>query len=223
MTTDITPWGTAPSQIVGYTPTPWPGTPGRQTPGFSLPTPNPTFDDTIARAYTLATSKAICYDPAAFWTGPSGEQTTGEQVAHHLEATLALLQRDGWTRRYQDDEPDIDLSGDIDTMNPVAILRKLFALALWGLGFSTDKRYTLSDAMSAVVRKDEGDRDTSIVASRVLSTIIRASRGETENQNWPIQDAWASKLGRTPGEVMALLAAGVSFARRYGPRETVGF
>ncbi|WP_331735818.1 hypothetical protein OG333_37585 (plasmid) [Streptomyces anulatus] len=34
------------------------------------------------------------------WTGNSGEQSTGEAVARHLDATITLLDTDGWTRTW---------------------------------------------------------------------------------------------------------------------------
>jgi hypothetical protein len=52
-------------------------------------------DETLSKGAELA---ADAYRPV--WIGLSGEVPSGETVARHLEATIALLDKDGWVRAY---------------------------------------------------------------------------------------------------------------------------
>jgi uncharacterized protein involved in high-affinity Fe2+ transport len=52
-------------------------------------------DVTLSKAAELA---ADSYQ--SLWIGPSGEESSGEAVACHLEATIALLDKDGWIPAY---------------------------------------------------------------------------------------------------------------------------
>lgn len=183
-------------------------------------TPTNTLTEILATANTLAQTNTPTYRPDRFWSGMSGEPVTGAEVAHHLEATINILKRDGWVRRYSDDT-EVDLSGDINTMSITTMIRKLFALAREEFGYSSDTRWTLSGAMNRAVNEDEGDDDTLYASARVLGVILRVSRGETTNKYDLIHDTWSAKIGRTEDEVMALLAAGAEFARQYGPTTAI--
>ncbi|GHJ34324.1 hypothetical protein TPA0910_87570 [Streptomyces hygroscopicus subsp. sporocinereus] len=144
-----------------------------------------------------------------FWTGPSGEQVTGEQTAHHLDAVHDLLQRDGWVRNFRTDDPDIELPDE--TASVKTMIRQLFRVIRDIVG--TDKRNTLHLAIHHVAKSNDGDDDTGETAINVLHAILQARTGA----DTALVGAWASKLGRTWEEVAELLTEAAKFARTYGP------
>ncbi|WP_432038681.1 hypothetical protein [Streptomyces cucumeris] len=121
-------------------------------------------DVTLRKAADLA---AAAYRPV--WTGPSGEESSGESVAHHLEATIALLDKDGWIRTYdhgKDWSTGTDLADD-DSMTVKAMLKSLLRLVRDEIG--TDLHRTLPTALRHIGEAGgHGDTDTAYVASVVL-------------------------------------------------------
>ncbi|MFF9212886.1 MULTISPECIES: hypothetical protein [unclassified Streptomyces] len=169
-------------------------------------------DDTLRRAADLAANP---YRP--LWTGASGEQSSGEAVARHLEATSALLERDGWIRAYDHgkDWATGTHLGDDDSMSVKDMLRQLLHLIRDEIG--TAPHRTLSTALRHVGEAGrDGDTDTAAVASEVLDLIIRAHTGAEYARATP----WSERQHRTHADITALLAAGARFARAYGPAAT---
>ncbi|MGW7617390.1 DUF6197 family protein [Streptomyces antimycoticus] len=158
---------------------------------------------------TLDAAAEYAAEQQAFWTGRSGEQVTGEETARHLDATLALLERDGWVRNYGNDDQDVEMPAEDASVK--TMLRQLFHVIRDAIG--TDKRHTLSVAVYQVAGSDNGDDDTWVAAERVLDVIMRARTGARTAS----YSAWASKIGRTWEEVADLLAEAAKFARTYGP------
>jgi hypothetical protein len=150
-------------------------------------------------------------DAETLWVGRSGEQVTGEAAARHLEATAALLEKDGWVRHYTDDESDIDLPDD-ESMSVKDMVRQLYRVVreLVGPG---DPRRTLFTALRDAAESAESDSDTIAVASQCLDRIVRARTGT----DWAYCSSWAERTGRTWTEVAEVLATGAAFARTYGP------
>lgn len=157
---------------------------------------------------TPTTPAALIAGVPRFWFGPSGELVSGASVAAHLEATLALLSRDGWVRDYEHDSstPDLNVADDASTKS---MLRQLLALARDVFG-SGDKRLTLTVALYRARSEGAGDDDTWAVAIRILEAILRARTGALTAR----YDAWAGKLGRTEEQVVELLGEAVTLARQ---------
>ncbi|MFD8630371.1 hypothetical protein ACFV4E_42130 [Streptomyces hygroscopicus] len=173
-------------------------------------TPAAVFTDaTLRRAQEIA---ADSYLPV--WIGPSGEESSGEAVARHLEATIALLDKDGWIRVYdhsKDWSAGADLADD-DSMTVKAMLRALIRVVRDESG--TDPQRTLSTALRHVGEDGaHGDTDTACVAGYVLDRVIQAYTGSDSARATP----WSERQYRTHADVTALLTAGARFARTYGP------
>ncbi|MGA5207934.1 DUF6197 family protein [Streptomyces variegatus] len=166
-------------------------------------------DETLRKAAALI---ADAYGPV--WTGPSGEESSGEDVARHLEATIALLDKDGWIRAYnygKDWSAGADLADD-DSMTVKAMVRAL--LRFVRDENSTDPQRTLSTALRHVGEDGgHGDTDTDYVASCVLDRVIQAHTGSDSARATP----WSERQHRTQADITALLTAGARFARTYGP------
>jgi hypothetical protein len=144
-----------------------------------------------------------------FWVGHSGELALGEDVAAHLEAALALLEKRGWSRTW--DDPDPELPAADESMSVKAIL---LALATFVRDLTVDRGpLTLSVAVSRV-QGTVGDADTSTVADRVMDALLRAHTGAA----FAAHSAWASKRARTWDDVRDLMTAAARFARAHGPR-----
>ncbi|GAA4694439.1 DUF6197 family protein [Streptomyces youssoufiensis] len=166
--------------------------------------------ETLVKAAELATA---AYRPV--WVGPSGEQSSGESVASHLEATIALLNSDGWVRTftYTGAWPagsGTSLTVD-DSMSVKDMLKTLLQWVRDDIG--TDPRRPLAIALRHVGEGDHGDADTTAIASTVLDLVIRAHTGSDTAHAAP----WSERLARTHEEIVALLSAGAQFARSYGP------
>ena len=56
--------------------------------------PVPAAAPVLVRAASL---EQEWYSRSALWFGPTGEALTGTQAAVHLDAALAVLERDGWS------------------------------------------------------------------------------------------------------------------------------
>ncbi|WP_328380684.1 hypothetical protein OHB13_38270 (plasmid) [Streptomyces sp. NBC_00440] len=146
----------------------------------------------------------------SIWVGPSGEQVTGEQVACHLEATRALLDRDGWVRTYTSVATSADRTGDetavTDRLSEVLhLVRNAF-----GPG---DLRWPLYSALLEISASADGDGDTKCVAGLVLDLVIQTHTGSDTAK----AIAWSERMHRTAEDITALLMAGARFARAYGP------
>jgi hypothetical protein len=173
-------------------------------------------DDTLTAAAHLA---ANTYRPV--WTGPSGETSTGEAVARHLEATIALLGQDGWVRTYDygkewsanATKELAALAADDSTTVP-DMLRALLRVLHDEAG--TDPRRTLSMALRHTGESTHGDPDTAAIGAEVLDLLIRAHTGTDTAR----ATAWSERLHRTVDDINALLTAGARFARAYGPAPT---
>ncbi|MFF7189651.1 hypothetical protein ACFZAR_31470 [Streptomyces sp. NPDC008222] len=175
-------------------------------------TPAAVFTDaTLHRAQEIT---ADSYLPV--WIGPSGEESSGEAVARHLEATIALLDKDGWIRAYnysKDWSAGADLAND-DSMTVKAMVRALLRFVRDESG--TDPQRTLSTALRHVGEDGEhGDTDTACVAGYVLDRLIQAHTGSDSARATP----WSERQHRAHADITALLTAGARFARTYGPSQ----
>ncbi|MFJ9855279.1 hypothetical protein [Streptomyces sp. NPDC101150] len=166
-------------------------------------------NETVHRAADLA---ADAYRPV--WTGPSGEESSGEAVARHLEAAIALLDKDGWVRTYnygKDWSNGADLADD-DSMTVKAMVRALLRFVRDESG--TDPQRTLSTALRHVGEDGgHGDTDTAYAAGFVLDLVIQAHTGSDSARATP----WSERQHRTHVDITALITAGARFARAYGP------
>ncbi|MBO8189213.1 DUF6197 family protein [Streptomyces spirodelae] len=171
-------------------------------------TPAVVFTDaTLHRAQEIT---ANSYLPV--WIGPSGEESSGEAVARHLEATNALLNKDGWIRVHSYRwSSGADLADD-DSMTVKAMVRAL--LRFVREESDNDPQRTLSTALRHVGEDGEhGDTDTACVAGYVLDRLIQAHTGSDSARATP----WSERQHRTHADITALLTAGARFARAYGP------
>lgn len=150
----------------------------------------------------------------SLWIGPSGEESTGEAVARHLEATIALLDKDGWIRAFDYSRgwsAAADLADD-ESMTVKAMLLQLIRFIREESG--TDPQRPLSTALRHVGEDGaHGDTDTAIVAGYVLDRVIQAHTGSDTAR----ATAWSERQHRTHADITALLTAGARFARTYGP------
>lgn len=168
-------------------------------------------DETLRTAAGLA-ADAHRYRPV--WTGPSGEESSGDAVARHLEATIDLLDKNGWIRTYDhgtDWSTGTDLSDD-DSMTVKAMLKSLMRVVRDEI--STDPHRALPTALRHVGESGgHGDPDTADIATEVLNLVIRAHTGSESAR----ATSWAERLTRTHADITALLTAGARFARAHGP------
>ncbi|MFE9700553.1 hypothetical protein [Streptomyces sp. NPDC006270] len=181
-----------------------------------------TTNTPAATVFTEATLRkaqellAISY--ASVWTGPSGEESSGEAVARHLEATVTLLDKDGWSRvtTYFRDR-DQDGASDATPVDDESLTIKQMVRALWRFiheDIDLDPRRTLDTALRHVGEDGaHGDPDTARVASGVLDRLIQAHTGSASARAMP----WSERQHRTHADIIALLCAGARFARTYGP------
>ncbi|MFF7780406.1 hypothetical protein ACFZCG_39085 [Streptomyces tanashiensis] len=168
-------------------------------------------DEVLARAAGLVKDS---YRPV--WTGASGEESTGESVARHLEAGAVVLKADGWTRTSSYGlAPSAELPA-IESMSTRAMVREVL-LEVREETAATAPR-TLSMALDHTARGEDGDTDTRDVAYEVLTLVVRALTGHDQAR----ATAWAERQHRTHEDVTALLAAGARFARTYGPGSIAG-
>ncbi|MFJ3817780.1 hypothetical protein [Streptomyces sp. NPDC090056] len=145
------------------------------------------------------------------WTGASGEETTGESVARHLEAAAALLEADGWTRVvHHGPETGVELPA-IESMSTEDMLHEVLRAVREETAGLAPR--TLAVALDHAARGETGDCDTRDVSYDVLSRVVRALTGHEQAR----ATAWAERLHRTHQDVADLLAAGARFARTYGP------
>ncbi|MFI8916525.1 hypothetical protein ACIGW4_33625 [Streptomyces sp. NPDC053513] len=162
-------------------------------------------DEVLARAAELARDS---YRPV--WTGASGEESTGESVARHLEAAAALLEADGWSRTSTYTSPASTKLPAIESMSTQAMVREVLLAVREE---TAPGPRTLSVALDQAARGGNGDTDTRDVAYQVLNGVVRALTGHDQ----ALATAWTERLHRTREDVLDLLAAGACFARTYGP------
>lgn len=166
---------------------------------------------TTATTIEPRTVAELLADDTDMWRGPSGENVNGEAAARHLEATAALLERDGWTRVYDTTGPTAEepAPGDSST------LRERFAwiFRVVRSEYDSNPARTLGVALLAVSNSASGDADTESAAEAVLRAVLRARTGARYVQ----LSAWASRLNRTWPQVRDLLTEAAAVAREFGP------
>ncbi|MER8233194.1 hypothetical protein [Streptomyces sp. NPDC094049] len=161
---------------------------------------------TVDRAAELAKDS---YRPV--WTGMSGEVSTGESVAAHLDATVRLLDTDGWTATYPDTPCDI---GQVTDDTPLEELVRALLRLVQDETSPARKARTLYGALQHVgTLRVDGDPDTAQVASTVLDLVVRAHTGSDS----AAATRWSERRHRSHDDVIALLCAGARFALTYGP------
>ncbi|WUT01721.1 hypothetical protein OHA46_33735 (plasmid) [Streptomyces sp. NBC_00708] len=167
-------------------------------------------DETLTKAAELA---ADAYRPV--WVGPSGEESSGESVALHLEATAVLLETDGWVRTYDhgaDWSTGVNLPDDDYSMTVKDMVRAL--LRFIREESRTGPERTLASALSHIgVGGKHGDSDTASIASGVMDFMIQAYTGSETARATP----WSERKHRTLADVTALVTASARFARLHGP------
>ncbi|MFI5808409.1 hypothetical protein [Streptomyces sp. NPDC051561] len=166
-------------------------------------------DETLTRAAELA---ADAYRP--LWVGPSGEESSGELVARHLEATSALLDKDGWVRAYdysKDWSTGANLAAD-DSQTVEQMVRSLVRFVREDSGPGPQR--SLSTALGHIgVAGAHGDPDTAYIASEVMNFVVQAHTGSDSARVTP----WSERKHRTHADITALLMASARFARLHGP------
>ncbi|MGY4983930.1 DUF6197 family protein [Streptomyces sp. 900105755] len=176
----------------------------------TITTPPAVFtDETLSRAAEQASAG---YRPV--WTGPSGEEISGDAVARHLEAAITLLDKDGWVRVYDSGKAwstNSQVPAEDDNATVKAMLKSLLCLFRDEIG--TNPARTMSTALRHVGESAHGDTDTAAVASSVLDLVVRAHTGSADARAM----SWSERITRTHADITALLTAGARFARAYGP------
>ncbi|KAB2588400.1 DUF6197 family protein [Streptomyces arboris] len=177
-------------------------------------TPTGLFTDATLRKTQEITADSY----GSVWIGPSGEESSGEAVARHLEGTAALLDKDGWSRvtTYFRDR-DEDQASDANPADDESLAVKQMIRAVLRFlhdGIDLDPRRTLDSALHQVGEDGaHGDPDTARVTSGVLDRLIQAHTGSASAR----ATAWSERQHRTHADITALLRAGARFARTYGP------
>ncbi|MEU6503881.1 hypothetical protein ABZ895_30545 [Streptomyces californicus] len=187
-------------------------------------TPQTTASGVVFTEATLTAAQELLTESyGSVWIGPSGEESSGEAVARHLEAAVALLDKDGWSRiqtynynRAQSSgSADADLADD-ESMTVKQMLRALLRFVRNEIesDIDLDPRRSLSTALRHVGEDGaHGDTDTAVVADYVLDRLIQAHTGSASAR----ATAWSERQHRTHADITALLCAGARFARAYGP------
>ncbi|MFF3975071.1 hypothetical protein ACFYZ6_35190 [Streptomyces rubiginosohelvolus] len=178
----------------------------------------PFTDATLRKAQEL-----LAQSYGSVWTGPSGEESSGEAVARHLEATIALLDKDGWSRvttyfldQGQDQGRTIDVNPADESLTVKQMIRAVLRFLHDDIGLDLDPRRTLDAALRHVAEDDahgDTDTDTATVAGYVLDRLIQAHTGSPSAR----ATAWSERQHRTHADITTLLTAGARFARTYGP------
>ncbi|MFJ2153291.1 hypothetical protein ACIOHB_31590 [Streptomyces microflavus] len=166
------------------------------------------------------TQELLAQSFGSVWTGPSGEESSGEAVARHLEATVALLDKDGWSPvtvyvqdRHEDQSSDANPADD-ESLTVKQMVRAVLRYLHDGPDIDLDPRRTLDDALRHVGEDGaHGDPDTARVAGYVLDRLIQAHTGSANSR----ATAWAERQHRTHADITALLMAGARLARSHGP------
>ncbi|MFC9183327.1 hypothetical protein ACFTZJ_21960 [Streptomyces globisporus] len=176
-----------------------------------MPKTTPTPGVVITRSTLHKAQELAALSYGSVWTGPSGEESSGEAVARHLEATAALLATNGWDRIWTPPTPaqlaEADAAATTETM-----LRQLLDY-IREEERSASGRLTAGDALNRVARTADGDPDTGRIAGDVLDLVVVALTGHPSARF----GYWSERLNRTFADITALLTAGALFARTYGP------
>ncbi|MEU3720771.1 DUF6197 family protein [Streptomyces californicus] len=183
-------------------------------------TPQTTASGVVFTGATLTAAQELLAESyGSVWIGPSGEESSGEAVARHLEAAVALLDKDGWsrihtyTRIQSSGGVDADLADD-ESMTVKQMLRALLRFVRTESDIDLGPRRTLSTALRHVGEDGaHGDTDTAVVAGYVLDRLIQAHTGFASARAM----AWSARQHRAHADITALLCAGARFARAYGP------
>ncbi|MER7750249.1 hypothetical protein ABT013_33835 [Streptomyces bacillaris] len=174
----------------------------------------PTESSVVITTETLEKAAQLARDlHSPLWISHSGEQSSGESVARHLDATDVLLDTVGWTRTWTKPSP-----GQLPPSDPGAsaedMLRQLLAyLRDEDEALHSDGPLTAVDALAHTEGTEHGDTDTRSIALDVLTLLVRALTGQSDAHFAP----WEARLHRTHADITALLAAAARFARTYGP------
>lgn len=149
------------------------------------------------------------------WTGNSGEQSTGEAVALHLDSTRALLDQDGWTRTWSWPTPtDNTLPATDDETSVREMVRTLLDyIREEDSATARGPQRTALNALGHIGGTEHGDPDTRDIAQDILDLLVQALTDNTGARF----TAWSERHTRTHADITALLTASVRFARTYGP------
>ncbi|MYW77706.1 hypothetical protein F610DRAFT_06836 [Streptomyces sp. LaPpAH-199] len=150
-------------------------------------TPQTTASGVVFTEVTLTAAQELLTESyGSVWIGPSGEESSGEAVARHLGAAVALLDKDGWSRihtynynRAKSSGADADLADD-ESMTVKQMLRALLRFVRNEIESDIDlgPRRSLSTALRHVGEDGaHGDTDTAVVAGYVLDRLIQAHTG----------------------------------------------
>lgn len=169
-------------------------------------TPSPSVLITAAVMEQAATLAADLYRP--LWIGSSGEESTGEAVARHLEAAADLLDETGWTRTWT----------EASELGPIAVGASTETMLRQLLDYireedAPDKPATAAAALGRIAGSEHGDPDTRDIAQNVLDLLVQAATGHPAARFAP----WSERLHRTHAEITLMLTAGALYARTYGP------
>ncbi|MGW5800885.1 DUF6197 family protein [Streptomyces bacillaris] len=174
----------------------------------------PTESSVAITTETLEKAAQLARDlHSPLWISHSGEQSPGESVARHLDATGVLLDTVGWTRTWTKPSPGRlplpDAGASAEDM-----LRMLLAyLREEDEELRSDGPLTAVDALAHIDGTEHGDTDTRSIALEVLTLLVRALTGQADAHFAP----WEERLHRTHEDITVILAAGARFARTYGP------
>lgn len=170
---------------------------------------NPSVVITDVMMATAASAATAVYRP--LWNGNSGERSTGEAVARHLEAAAELVDAVGWTRTFS-------LTASYQPLGPVADDASAETMLRLLLDHIRDEEIpgqpvTAVEALGRIGGSPDGDPDTRDISQEVLNLLVQALTGSTVGRFAP----WAERLHRTQAEIVALFRGGARFARTYGP------
>lgn len=178
--------------------------------------PKTTFaTTTVFTPETLTKAAALADDAySPLWTGPSGEESSGEAVARHLEATITLLEKDGRIRAhdYGADWSARTLPAADDEATVAEMVRSLLDL-IREEETSRGPGRTVATALNHIGGSEHGDPDTRDIAQDVLTLLVQALTGSDRARFAP----WSERLTRTHADITASLTAAAHFARTYGP------
>ncbi|WP_240676828.1 hypothetical protein [Streptomyces sp. B27] len=178
----------------------------------------PTITNMPSPSYSVVINAEVLERAAAdssptLWIGGSGETSTGEAVARHLEAASDLIDTVGWTRTWtppsHGEIPQAEEGASAEDM-----LRQLLAyLRDEDEALLSGGQVTAVDALARTAGSEHGDPDTQSIAQGVLDLLVQALTGQPTAYFTP----WAARLHRTHAEITLLFTAGAQFARIYGP------
>jgi len=148
------------------------------------------------------------------WRGASGETVSGAEAERHLTATLALLEKRGWTRIADLTQEDASTAALKDASESWSVKRLLLALIRSVLDSDqpVSRPLTLFEALHEIARGEDGDIDSWTVATRCVEAVLRIRTGA----RFPDMSAWSQKRSRTVEDVRGLLQDAAAFAIQHG-------